>query len=249
MSLLKLYHPTLFEVAGRRIDVRDFPDDVQVAWDDFAQKNGIGSAEFIERSGRILANAKGRGWFEWHAGMGGGTWIPAEKPGPAIGSTPGMGVAGGSKRLRRGVPDQYYPQNQDGVDWRTTRALWDVYSREITGYTKNLEKAMSRFGGKDWEQMIDGEWGQGTTRRVIKRMWDRFWTDHEAFTQLVFLFDTAQQGTADNYNRSAEIGPRFDWVGPNDNPFNVPEAEPRTQRILSSDYFAQLRASGGGSGM
>ena len=243
MTLLELYHPMLLEVAGRRIDVRDFPDDVQVAWDKFAQENGVGRAEFIERSGRIMANAKGRGWFEWHAGLDGGTWIAAEKPGPALGRDPGWSRPSGEKRLRR-EPEEAWR----AINWRSSSGLWDIFSKEIVGYTRNLERAISRVTGKDWEQMIDDEWGAGTARRVIKEMWDRFWTDHEALMQLVFFFDQAQRGTVDQYDLSAQIGPRFDWNG------NI-ELDPwvatneRKQRVLSSDYFDQLRQSGGGSGM
>lgn len=57
-----------------------------MAWDRAAQEHGIGRAEFMERSGRILANAHGRGWWEWD----GREWVQAQKPGPKAGPRVGM---------------------------------------------------------------------------------------------------------------------------------------------------------------
>lgn len=247
MKLIDLYRP-IMEVGGRGLSLKDFPDDVQVAWDDFSQRMGVTHASFIERNGQIYANTKGKGWFEWD----GAKWKKAEKPGPSIGSKPGNHIPTSDKRRRR-TPSNQIPNAWDdpetGSNWSVGSQLFDVFSKDYAGYVGNLNRAMSRFAGKNWKQMIDQGWGEGMVDRAMKQMWTRFWTDHEAFGELMFLFDIMQRGQVDWYrrgnNNSWEIGPKYDFParGPNWN-----QEEERTQRVLSNDYFDQLYGAGGGSG-
>lgn len=227
-TLLELYRPALQEVAGSRLDLKKFAPEIQVAWDDFASKEGIASAEFLERSGRIFANTKEYGWFEWD----GNTWRRADKPGPKTGPRTG--------RWQRTNYADPHPRRQ-------TDDLHDVFSTDFSGYQRNITQACNKLFGKQWPQDIDAAYGQGSTKKMLSDLWRNFWTDHEALGEVGHYYDAAMQGQEGQYN--LQIGPRFDQ--PRDYDTSAPDSLApyenddwvRRERQFDAGYFDTVWSS------
>lgn len=228
IPLIELYRP-INEVTGQHRELNDFPMEVQVAWDKFSQEAGIDHASFIERSGQIYANTKGKGWFEWN----GATWRSVEKPGPKLGAEPGR-----FRTRNWRDPGQWNDPN------RRSATLYDVFSTDFAGYRNNLNMGATKVFGKHWDKTIDGAYGPGSVDRMLSELWRRFWTDHEALGEIGHYFDASMQADGDGapaYNLN--IGPRYDvprnYEG---NPWDH-QGNARDQRVTSSEYFTEIWSS------
>lgn len=245
MRLIDLYRPMLTELTGQRLDIRKMPDDVQVQWDDFAQRNNVGRVEFIERNGKIYAaDLKDKGtWYEW----GADGWKATGRLDVKRGREPG-------RYQTRDWRSGSWQPNDDGYGGRMvyppgspTASCYDTFSKDPTSYRNNVGKAATKIFGKDWEQTIEKVYGNGAVNRMFNDLWKNFWTDHEALGEVGHFFDAARQAL-DGDGRSdynLHIGPRWDVPGGEEAQMDTDYGDPtsphiRRQRVTSSDYFDNM---------
>jgi hypothetical protein len=133
------------------------------------------------------------------------------KDGDAIQAAPKGAPAGavgtthkdyGSYKDPRRATDTHKPQK---FDWAATgKALRDIFSTDPETFKRNIEGAAAKLFGPRWKDLIDRAWGsKGFTDGVIKKMWDKNYTDNEGIGDIGFLFDTAQRpGEVQGYRGS-----------------------------------------------
>lgn len=103
------------------------------------------------------------------------------------------------KSLGAGEPEdpasKVTPKNAD---------LRDHFSKTFPEYLSAVDGAAKRAYGPDYMKKIEEAFNKpGMIRDALKQMWDVNYTDHEAFGEIGFLFDTAQQAGQTTYNGHA----------------------------------------------
>lgn len=109
---------------------------------------------------------------------------------PPKGAPPG-GAYSSMKSLGAGEPEdptsRTAPKNAN---------LLDHFSKTFPEYLSAVDGAAKKAYGPDYVKKIEEAFNKkGMVRDALKQMWDANYTDHEAFGEIGFLFDTAQQSS------------------------------------------------------
>lgn len=119
-------------------------------------------------------------------------------------------------------------------------SLFDHFSPDYKSFSDSIKKECAKNFGNGWEIAVN-KWLKQTGGKyktaddMIKDMWKKLYSDHEAADQLGFVYEIGTQGTTGgNYNHLAdEVPDRYDYDEKTDDEI------PRTQKP-SKKYFDDI---------
>lgn len=89
------------------------------------------------------------------------------------------------------------------------KTLFDVFSDSEQEFAKNVDEAAAALFGENWSATVERAYGKGSASKLLKVLWGKFYTDHEALHEVAHYFDVAQSGDSGSYPLS-KIQPKED---------------------------------------